>query len=154
MRDKRFVAEHRGGPLTMDRHRLLMKWACDCARHILPLVGKKPDARLENALRVAGLWRRGRASVGQAREASVAAIAAANESPDPVAAAVARAVGHAVATAHMADHALGPALYALKALKIAGKPVDTERKWQEDHLPPEIKDLVLTTPKYKYIERI
>ena len=32
--------------------------------------------------------------------------------------AVARAIGHTVATAHMADHSLGAALYALKAVKI------------------------------------
>jgi len=30
----------------------------------------------------------------------------------------------------MADHSLGATLYALKAVKIAGKSVDAERRWQ------------------------
>jgi Imm-5 like putative immunity protein len=45
----------------------------------------------------------------------------------------------------MADHSLGSALYALKAVKNAGKSVEAERKWQNDQLPPEIKELVLTS---------
>jgi len=42
----------------------------------------------------------------------------------------------------MADHSLGAALYALKAVKCAGKPVEAERKWQNEQLPPEILELV------------
>jgi hypothetical protein len=46
------------------------------------------------------------------------AIAVANESSsNAVSVALARAVGHAVATAHMADHSLRAADYALKAIK-------------------------------------
>ena len=63
--------------------------------------------------------------------------------------AVARSVGHAVATAHMADHSLGAALYALKAVKHAGKSVDAERKWQNEQLPSEIMELVLTAMSLK-----
>jgi len=36
MRDKRFIAEHRDGPLKKEQHRLLIKWACDCAENVLP----------------------------------------------------------------------------------------------------------------------
>ena len=84
--------------------------------------------------------------------ASLAAIAKANESSDPAAVAVARSVGHAVATAHMADHALGAAWYALKAVKSRGTSVDEERKWQFEQLPPEIREFVqtaLNTEKFK-----
>lgn len=144
MRDKRFVAEHRGGPLGTERHHQLIEWACRCAENVLDLFGEKPDERLTHALHVAKEWKRGNASVGDARKASLGAIAAANESSDRTAIAVARSVGHAVATAHMADHSLGAALYALKAVKSAGKSVDAERKWQDEQLPPEIKELVLT----------
>lgn len=152
MRDKRFVAEHRGGPLKKEQHRQLIKWACDCAGHVLSLSGETPDTRLINALLVAGEWEKGNATVGDARKAAFGAIAVANESLNPVASAVARAIGHAVATAHMADHSLGGALYALKAVKIAGKSVEAERKWQKEQLPPEILDLVLSafTVKEKY----
>ncbi len=153
MRDERFVAEHRGGLLTKDQHLRLMEWACGCAEHVMGILGET-DPRLRDALAVAEKWRRGKASVGEARKASVAAIAVARGRKDPSAVAVARAVGHAAATAHMADHALGPALYGLRALKAAGRPVAPERQWQQDHLPPEVRDLVLTTPKYTYIERV
>lgn len=144
MRDKRFVAEHRGGPLKREQHYQLIKWACVCAKHILHLFGEKIDERLETALIVAIEWTQGHASVGDARKASLGAIAVARESSNPTAIAVARSVGHAVATAHMADHSLGAALYALKAVKIAGQSVDIERRWQDHQLPSKIKELVLT----------
>jgi len=144
MRDKRFVAQHRGGPLTREQHRQLMRWACDCAGHVLPLLGDTVDVRLGNALEVAKAWRQGNASVGDARKAAVAAHAVARASSNPTAVAVARSVGHAVATAHMADHALGAAWYALKAAKSAGGSAETERTWQDDQLPSGIKELVLT----------
>ena len=54
-------------------------------------------------------------------------------------------MGHAVATAHMADHALGAALYALKAIQQSGNSIDEERKWQNEQLPIEIRDLILKT---------
>ena len=144
MRDKRYVAVHRGGPLKKEQHYQLIKWACDCSEHVLHLFGKKIDERLINALNVAKAWKSGNATVGDARVASVAAHAVARESSNPTAIAVARSIGHAVATAHMADHSLGAALYALKAVKNAGKSVDTERKWQNEQLPSEIMELVLT----------
>jgi hypothetical protein len=144
MRDKRFITEHRGGLLTTERYRQLMKWSCDCATHVLPLFGGKTDERLKNALIIAKKWIKGEATVGDARKASLRAIAAAHEVSNPAAIAVARAVGHAVATAHMADHSLGAALYALKAVKNAGGSADAERKWQNERLPLEIRELVLS----------
>jgi uncharacterized protein GlcG (DUF336 family) len=91
---------------------------------------------------VARAWADGKATVGDARKASVAAHTAAREYADPVAVAVARAVGHAVATAHMADHSLGPAWYALKAVKAAGGSAEEERRWQEGRVPAEVRVLV------------
>jgi hypothetical protein len=126
-------------------------WACDCAEHVLPLSGDTTDERLKHALQVAEDWRSGKASVGDARKASVAAHVVARESSDPVAIAVARSIGHAVATAHMADHALGAAWYALKAVNYAGKPVERERQWQDERLPLEITDLVLSARKSRKI---
>ena len=151
MRDKRFVAEHRGGPLKKEQHYQLMQWAIDCSEHVLPLFGKIIDERLTNALKVAKAWKQGNAPVGDAMKASLSAHAVARESSNPISKAVARSVGQAVATAHMADHSLGAAWYALKAVKSAGKPVDAERRWQDAQLPPEIKDLVLTAREMKKI---
>ena len=144
MRDKRFVAEHRGGPLAKKQHRQLMVWACGCAKHVLYLFGKETDKRLTHALEVAEEWVNGNVKTGMVQKASVAALAVSREQEDTVAVAVARAVGQAVATAHMADHSLGAAWYALKAVKAAGKPEDDERKWQDEQLPEEIKELVLS----------
>jgi len=42
------------------------------------------------------------------------------------------------------DERLLHPLYALKAVKNAGKSIDIERKWQNKQLPPEIRELVLS----------
>ena len=75
----------------------------------------------------------------------------ANESTDATAISVARSVGHAVATAHMADHSLGAAYYALKAIESAGGSVEEERKWQDKQLPSGIKSLVLSARQSRSI---
>ena len=152
MRDKRFIAEHRGGPLTKEQHYQLITWACGCAEHVLHLFGETIDKRLTQALHVAKQWKLGNASVGDARKASVSAIAVANEYSNPTAIAVARSVGHAVATAHMADHSLGAALYALKATKNAGRSIYEERTWQDEQLQLEIRRLILTARKIRKIQ--
>jgi hypothetical protein len=109
------------------------------------------DERLVAALAVAKAWKQGKASVGDARKASLGAITVARETSNKTAVAVARAVGHAVATAHMADHSLGPAWYALKAVESAGGSIDDERKWQDERLPAEVKDLVMSARKMRNI---
>ena len=144
MRDKRFVAEHRGGPLKKEQHYQLANWARACAEHVLSYFGNTVDPRLVNALKVADDWPKGKASVGDARKASVESHAVAREQTNPAGVAVARAIGHAVATAHMADHSLGGAYYGLRAVEAAGKSVGEERKWQDEQLPVEIKQLVLS----------
>ena len=154
MRDFRFVAVHRGGPLKKEQHRQMIRWSCACVMHALPLLGEqfsfeKLDDRLKYALFVAKEWEKGNAKTGAAMKASVAAHAAARETTNPILTALARAVGHAVATAHMSDHSLGGALYSLKALKAAGKPIGAERTWQIKQLPTEIKDLVASTMEKK-----
>jgi hypothetical protein len=151
MRDRRFVAQHRGGPLKKEQHFQLIQWACDCAENVLPLFGQEVDERLKNALGVAKDWKRGTASVGDARRASLEAIEVARECTSKTAIAVARSVGHAVATAHMADHSLGAALYALKAVIHSGNSPDAERKRQDEQLPSEIRDLVMSARKLKKI---
>ncbi len=149
MRDNRFVAVHRGGPLTKDHHHQLIRWARECSEHVLSLIDENIDKRLINALYVAKEWEKEKVTVGEARKASLGAIAVANEYSNPIIIAVARSIGHAVATAHMADHSLGAGLYALKAVKNAGKSVDAERKWQNEQLPSEIMELALNVMSKK-----
>lgn len=149
MRDIRFVAEHRGGSLKKEQHQQLMQWGINCAEHVLSLYGKEIDKRLKNAISVAKEWIKGEVTVGDARNASVRAHEVARETSNPTSIAVARSVGHAVATAHMSDHSLGAAIYALKAVSSAGKSIDLERKWQNEQLPVEIRDLILTVRSEK-----
>ncbi len=76
-----------------------------------------------NVPNVACDWMQGKASVGK-QKASLAAHVVAREFSDEIAVAVARSVGHAIATSHRANHSLGAAWYALKAVENAGKSVD------------------------------
>jgi hypothetical protein len=151
MRDKRFVAEHRGGTLKLEQHKQLVIWACRCVENVLQLIGNSVDIKLANSIKTAIDWTKGNATVGNARNASLDAIAVARMLTDPKEIAVARAVGHAVATPHMADHSLRAADYALKAIKLSGKSIENDRKWQDDHLPPEIYELVQTARKMIYV---
>ncbi len=151
MRDSRFIAEHRGGPLKKEQHYQLMDWARGCAEHALPILGGNTDDRILHALDVARRWPLGEAKVGEAMKASVGAHAAARESGSQVTVFVARSVGQAVTTAHMADHSLGAAWYALKAVKAAGGSAEKEREWQDARLPPEIMELVLSARKSRNI---
>jgi hypothetical protein len=144
-RDKRFVAAHRGGPLDLVRHRLLAEWAADCAERVLALFEEyNTDGRPSDAIATGRAWAAGKVRVGDAQKASVGAHAAAREVKNKSAIAAARAAGHAAATAHMADHSLGAALYALKAVETAGMPGDAEREWQLDHIPSKVRALIIS----------
>ncbi len=143
-----FIAQHRGGPLTKNNHRKLMRWARLCAEHVLPLISNPIDPRLVYALQVAKDWENDKVSTGEAMKASQGAHAAARQASNPISIAVARSIGQGVATAHMADHCTGAALFALKAVKQAGKSIEQEREWQTKQvhqLPSEIIELVVTT---------
>ena len=144
MRDQRFVAKHRGGPLSMHNHQLMALWAAKCAEHVLSaLWNSDNDQRPFDALRQARAWAKGEISVGDARKAAVVAHAAARESKDAAATAAARAAGHAVGTAHMPAHCLVSATYALKAAELGGINTEQEQQWQDQQLPISIRDLVI-----------
>lgn len=151
-RDPRFVSVRRGGLLEEATHRMLAGWAADCAEHVLVLFNAKypRDPRPARAIETARAWCRGEATVGEAREAAYAAHAAAREATDAAAREVARASGHAVATAHMADHELGAAFYAIRAVRLASPASEAtaagerECRWQREQLPDAIRELVLS----------
>jgi hypothetical protein len=145
MRDPRFVAVHRGGLLNKANHALLALWAADCAERLLPLFEAcSSDDRPRRAVETARAWARGEVPVGAAQKASVAAHAAARAVENKAAVAAARAAGHAVATAHMADHSLGPVIYAAKALEAKGRSATRERKWQINRLPTDLREMVVS----------
>jgi hypothetical protein len=127
----------------MAKHRLLAQWAADCAAHLLPLFEKvSPDPRPRRAVAVGHQWAGGQVRTGLAMKAAVAAHAAARSVNDPAAVAAARAAGHAVATAHFAEHALGVVVYGLKAVEAAGRSAAAERRWQLKRLPKSLRALV------------
>ena len=143
MRDRRFIAVHRGGPLDRDSHIFLARWAADCAGRVLPLFTRcSEDIRPARALETARAWANGEVRTGAAMKASVAAHAAARQVRDKAAIAAARAAGHAVATAHFADHSMGALLYALKALETSGGASDSELELQLAKLPDHLREPV------------
>jgi hypothetical protein len=141
MRDRRFVAAHRGGPLDRDDHNLLARWAADCAEGVLLLFSQSSDdIRPARALEIARAWANGEVKTGEAMKASVASHAAARGVTDKPAIAAARAAGQAVATAHFADHSMGALLYTLKALEAAGFGSDPELQSQLEKLPGHLRE--------------
>jgi len=149
-RDPRFVTIRRGGTLDDETHHLLALWSADCAARVLRLFEQEhpDDPRPRAAIEQARAWARGEITMTQAREAAYAAHAAARGAGGPAKEA-ARAAGHAVATAHMADHELGGAAYAIRAARAAAT-ADVrddvgraECRWQRAQLPDTIRELVL-----------
>jgi hypothetical protein len=143
MRDRRFVAEHRGGPLSRADHIFLARWAVECAERVLPVFRKSSrDPRPQQALETGRAWAEGKVKTGAAMKASVAAHAAAREVKDPAASAAARAAAQAVATAHFSDHCMGALLYALKAMECSGLASGEELEHQLAKLPGNLREPV------------
>lgn len=145
MRDRRFVAAHRGGPLDRDSHVFLARWAADCAERVLPLFTRRSDdSRPKEALEIARKWADGEVKTGTAMKASLASHAAARQAKDKAAVAAARAAGQAVATAHAADHSMGALLYSLKALEASGNPSEAELRHRLAKLPEHLREPVVS----------
>jgi hypothetical protein len=145
MRDRRFVAVHRGGSLDKPSHVFLARWAADCAGEVLKFFTQhSADERPKKALEVARDWADGNVKTGVAMKASLASHAAARESTDKAAIAAARAAGQAVATAHAADHSMGALLYALKAMEAAGLESEDVLESQLAKLPAHLREQVTT----------
>ena len=149
-RDPRLVTLRRGGTLSDPDHHLLAEWAAACAEHVLHFFEQAHpgDERPRQAIEQARAWVRGEITMTQARTAAYAAHDAAREASGSAKEA-ARAAGHAVAVAHMADHELGAAAYAIRAVRAAAHPSErdeagrAECRWQRAQLPAAIRALVL-----------
>jgi hypothetical protein len=149
-RDPRLVTLRRGGTLTDSDHHLLAVWAADCAQHVLHFFEQTQpdDDRPRRAIEQARAWARGEITMAQARTAASAANTAARE-VSGAAREAAHAAGQAVAVAHMADHELGAAAYAIRAVRAAAPEEAREEagrrecRWQRAQLPDEVRELVL-----------
>jgi hypothetical protein len=149
-RDPRFVTIRRGGTLADSDHQLLALWAASCAEHVLHLFesARPEDSRPRHAIEQIRAWVRGEIKMSQARAAAGHANAAARDLSG-AARHAAYAAGQAAAVAHVAAHELGAAAYAIKAARAAAPEGEGESaaarecRWQRDHLPEEIRELVL-----------
>lgn len=150
VRDPRLVTERRGGSLTDTDHRSLALWAAACAEHVLGLFerAQPADMRPREAIDAARAWARGEAPMMATRAVGGHAMGAAR----PLRGAprfAAYAAGQAACVAHVPEHDLGAAAYAIKAVRAAA-PVGeehqagrAERDWQRSRLPEHVRDLVI-----------
>lgn len=121
MRDRRFIAEHRGGLLSRESHSCLVRWAVDCAESVIGYFElSSDDQRPREALEIGRRWAQGEVKTGVAMKASVAAHAAARSVTDAAAIAAARASAQAVASAHASDHSMAALIYTMKVLRVVG----------------------------------
>ncbi len=150
VRDPRLVTVRRGGTLTDEHHHLLAGWAAACAEHVLPLFesARPHDPRPREAIELVRAWTRGESPMMRTRAAGGHAMAAARELRG-AARHAAYAAGQAAVVAHVAEHDLGAAAYAIKAAGAAAAPSDApaarrrECRWQRDQLPAAVRELVL-----------
>lgn len=152
---KRYMSTHQEFWILFNRedHKSLALWAADCAEHGLSLFEEKysHDSRPREAIRILREWvNTGKFSMPVIRAASLNAHAAARDvkKGDNSARFAARAAGQAVATAHVPTHALGAALYAIKAIAAANPAnvsaaIDEERDWQYRRIPENLREWVV-----------
>jgi len=148
VRDPRLVTVRRGGSLTDADHRRLALWAALCAEHVLHLFEDEQvsDTRPRDAIEAARTWARGELKMMAARARGGHAMGAAR----PLRGAArfaAYSAGQAACVGHVAEHDLGAAAYAIRAVG-AAKPGDpgagrVERDWQRGQLDSQIRALVL-----------
>ena len=149
-RDPRFVTIRRGGTLTDAEHHLLALWAATCADHVLDLFesAQPDDPRPREAIGYARAWVRGEVGMMRTRAAGGHAMGAARDLRGPARWA-AYAAGQAACVAHVAEHDLGAAAYAIKAVRATAPDGESEAagrlecRWQRDQLPDPIRELVL-----------
>ena len=149
VRDPRLVTVRRGGTLTDADHHLLALWAAECAEHVLGLfeVERPDDPRPREAIEAARAWTRGERRMMETRAAGGHAMAAARDLRG-AARFAAYAAGQAAVVAHVPEHDLGAAAYAIKAARAAAPDREevagrAECRWQRSRLPEAVRDLVL-----------
>jgi hypothetical protein len=133
--------EHINHQVFKPDQKLLALWAADCAEHVLPWFEEKhpDDDRPRKAIEACRQWvATGVFRMADIRKSSLDAHAAAREAKEDDARAAAHAAGQAVATAHVPTHALGSALYGIRAAAARSGDADDglirECGWQLERL--------------------
>lgn len=144
VRDPSMVTIRRGGSLTDEDHQLLALWA----EHVLGHFEREQpdDPRPRDAVVAARAWAAGELPMMEARAVGGHAMGAAR----PLTGAArfaAYAAGQAACVGHVAEHDLGAAAYAIKAVRSAHpgdvEAVEAERVWQRHQIPAPVRQLVL-----------
>lgn len=149
-RDPRLITVRRGGTLGDVEHQLLAVWAADCAEHVLHYFedARPADDRPRRAIELCRSWSRGEVTMMRARAAGGHAMAAARQLVGPAREA-AFAAGQAGCVGHVAEHELGAAAYAIRAVRAAAPEGEhdaagrRECRWQRGRLAGAIRELVL-----------
>jgi hypothetical protein len=136
---------------SREDQKALATWSADCAERVLPLFEKAcpGDDRPRKAIEQCRKWvRTGVFSMAVIRHASLSSHAAAREAPNDAARYAARAAGQAVGTPHVAQHSVGGAYYALKAVAAADPAnaeanVAKEWEWEVGRAPENLRDEIL-----------
>lgn len=156
VRDPRLVSIRRGGLLTEADHRLLALWAANCAEHVLELFesANPGDSRPRAAVEAARAWACGEARMMETRALGGHAMGAARPLHG-AARFAAYAAGQAACVAHVPEHDLGAAAYAIKAAAAAAPPgaerdaARAERDWQRRQIPGHLRPLVLEDQRHR-----
>ena len=150
VRDPRLVTVRRGGSLGDADHHLLALWAAAGAERVLPLFeGAQPDdPRPREAIEGVRAWVGGEAMMMATRALGGHAMGAARPLRG-AARSAAYSAGQAACVAHVPEHYLGAAAYAIKAVQAAAPPGKgrgaglAERDWQRGLLPEHLRELVI-----------
>jgi hypothetical protein len=143
MRDKKWVLEHRGGILSIEKQKILMKWAIHCVVHLFPLLNNNINEKIIEAINIGNNWIIGQVKTGEAIKTAREIIKYIKTLDNKLEVAITRDAGHAVSTAHMADHAMGPVKYGLDAIKIIKKKKKKEIEWHINNFPIELKEQIM-----------
>ena len=132
--------------------RLVAAWAADCVERILELFeAEAPDDDRPRALiSRTRAFARGELNTAEEIRRRFSGGVGASEVKSPIAKAVARAAGQAVAICHMGAHALSAAACAIKATGLANpdrpEAAEGEIRWQLDRMSPEVRAALRAIP--------
>lgn len=115
---------------------VLAKWSIELVKHIIESMEMDQETldEIKKGIGINEQWQLGNLGVHEVRLAALAMHKLARESDDEVKKTVLRAVGHAIASGHMKEHAMVASDYATKAVGLISKndeaSITSERQWQ------------------------
>jgi len=138
--------------LSDAERRIVAAWAADCVERVLGLFEAEvpDDDRPRTLVARTRAFARGELDTAEEIRRRFAGGVSASEVKSPIAKAVARAAGQAVAICHMGAHALSAAACAVEAIGLANPDqpeiVEDEIRWQLDHMSIEVRATLRSLP--------